>query len=69
MNDIEFADYLKKVEAGVQAGIDLALDEHRRMGRSIVNWEDGKMIIRTGEEIPVHLPDEAHRHPAVQTGS
>ena len=62
MTDHEFSEYFKKVEAGVQAGIDLALDEHRRMGHSIVNWEDGKMIVRTGEEISVRLPDEAHRH-------
>jgi hypothetical protein len=56
MSDNEFADYLKKVDAGVQAGTALALDEHRRMGRSIVNWEDGKRVILTGDEIPASLP-------------
>ncbi len=69
MSANELAEYLKQVEEGVQLGTALALDEHRRMGRSIVNWEDGKRIVRTGEEIPVRLPDEAHRHPAVRTDS
>jgi hypothetical protein len=62
MSDEEFSEYLQKVDAGIKAGVALALDEHRRMGHSIVNWEDGKMVVRTGEEIPVRLPDEAHRH-------
>jgi hypothetical protein len=60
MSDNEFTEFLKKVDAGVQAGTALALDEHRRMGRSIVNWENGKMIILTGDEIPVTLPVDAH---------
>ena len=52
MSDNEFAEYLKNVDAGVRAGTALALDEHRRMGRSIVIWENGKRIVLTGDEIP-----------------
>jgi len=53
MSDKEFSEHLEKVDAGVKAGAALALDEHRRMGRSIAIWRDGKIVILTGDEIPV----------------
>jgi hypothetical protein len=46
----------QKIDAGVQAGIDLALEEHRRMGRSIVVWQDGKVVTIPPEDIPVMTP-------------
>jgi ABC-type proline/glycine betaine transport system ATPase subunit len=51
MSDKEFTEFLQKIDAGVKAGAALALDEHRRMGRSIAIWQDGKIVTLTGEEI------------------
>ena len=51
MSDKEFTEFLQKIDAGVKAGAVLALDEHRRMGRSIAIWQDGKIVTLTGEEI------------------
>ena len=41
----------QKIHAGVKAAIALALEEHRRAGRSVVIWEDGKVKTLTPEEI------------------
>ena len=51
MSDKELTEFLQKIDAGVKAGAALALDEHRRMGRSIAIWQDGRVVILTGEEI------------------
>ena len=51
MSDKEFTEFLQKIDAGVKAGAALALDEHRRMGRSIAIWQNGKIVTLTGEEI------------------
>jgi hypothetical protein len=53
MTNAERLEFHHKVEASVDAGIALALDEHRRMGRSIVVWRDGKVVTIPPEEIPV----------------
>jgi len=41
---------LQKIDAGVKAGAALALEEHYRMGRSIVVWRDGKVVTLRPEE-------------------
>jgi hypothetical protein len=46
-------DFSAVVEAGVKAGVAKALAEHKRMGRSIAIWRDGKVVILPPEEIPV----------------
>jgi hypothetical protein len=51
MSDQEFTEFLRKIDAGVKAGAALAVEEHRRMGRSIAIWQDGKILALTGEEI------------------
>jgi hypothetical protein len=40
----------QKVDAGFKAGVALALEEHYRMGRSIVVWRDGKVVKLAPEE-------------------
>jgi len=59
MSDKEYAEFLQKIDAGFKAGAALALDEHRRMGRSVVIWENGKMVTLTGDEIPAAEPSKA----------
>ncbi len=34
----------RKVDKGAKEGVALALEEHYRMGRSIVVWQDGKVV-------------------------
>jgi len=51
-------DVLRKFEIGVRQGVARALEEHRRAGRSIVVWRDGKIVWIPPEEIPP-LADEA----------
>ena len=46
----EAAELQQKVEAGARAGVALALEEHYRMGRSIVVWRDGKVVWLKPEE-------------------
>jgi hypothetical protein len=41
---------LQKIDAGVKAGVAEALEEHYRMGRSIVVWRDGKVVKLQPEE-------------------
>jgi len=41
---------LQKIDAGMKAGVAEALEEHYRMGRSIVVWRDGKVVWLKPEE-------------------
>ncbi len=45
-------DVLRKFEIGVRRGVAQALEEHRRAGRSIVVWKDGKIVWIPPEQIP-----------------
>ena len=36
-----------------------ALREHKRLGQSVVIWQDGKVVTVAPEDIPVDLTDEA----------
>lgn len=36
-----------------------ALRRHKRLGQSVVIWQDGKVITLAPEDIPVDLADEA----------
>ena len=47
----------EKIDAGVKAGVALAIEEHRRAGRSIVVWRDGKVVWVPPEEIPPLDPE------------
>jgi len=35
-----------------------ALREHKRLGQSVVVWQDGKVVTLAPEDIPVDLTDE-----------
>jgi hypothetical protein len=41
----------EKIDAGVKHAVALALDEHRRAGRSIVVWREGKVVTLRPDEI------------------
>ncbi len=36
-----------------------ALRQHKRLGQSVVIWQDGKVVTVAPEDIPVDLTDEA----------
>jgi hypothetical protein len=41
----------EKIHAGVRAAVARAIEEHRKAGRSIVIWRDGKIVVIPPEEI------------------
>jgi len=51
--DDERLDYL------AQAAVRDALRQHKRLGQSVVVWQDGKVVTLAPEDIPVDLTDEA----------
>jgi ABC-type proline/glycine betaine transport system ATPase subunit len=51
MTQTEKKELQRKIEEGVKASIARALEEHKRMGRSIVVWRDGKVVTIPPEEI------------------
>jgi ABC-type proline/glycine betaine transport system ATPase subunit len=53
MNAEKLKDLHEKIDAGVKAAIAHALEEHRRAGRPIAIWKDGKVAI-----VPVEEPQE-----------
>ena len=42
-----------------QAAVRDALREHKRLGQSVVVWQDGKVVTLAPEDIPVDFADEA----------
>ncbi len=34
----------EKIDIGFKEGVAMALEEHRRMGRKVVMWQDGKVV-------------------------
>lgn len=48
----------QKIDAGIKQAIAVALEEHRRMGRSIVVWRDGKVVTILPSEIPQRKESE-----------
>jgi hypothetical protein len=52
----------QKVGAGVKAGVAMALDEHYRMGRSIVVWRDGKVVTLAPEDYKDAIAFNPERH-------
>ena len=42
-----------------QAAVRDALRRHKRLGQSVVIWQDGKVVTLAPENIPVDLADEA----------
>jgi hypothetical protein len=52
MNAEERKELDEKIDAGVKAAIAHALEDHRRAGRPIAIWKDGKVMIVPVEEGP-----------------
>jgi len=50
MSQDELEAIWEKVDRGAKEGVALALEEHYRMGRSIVVWRDGKVVWLKPEE-------------------
>ncbi len=48
-------------EVGQALGVAVrnALREHKRLGQSVVIWQDGRVVTLAPEDIPVDLTDEA----------
>jgi hypothetical protein len=44
-------DLRQKIDAGVKTAVASALEEHRRAGRSVVVWEQGKVATLRPDEI------------------
>ncbi len=55
------SELLRKIDAGIKAAIAKALEEHRRMGRSIVVWRDGKIVTIPPSQIPPLRKDSEDR--------
>ncbi len=45
MNAEQKKDLLQKITAGVKAAVASALEEHRRAGRPVAIWQDGRVRI------------------------
>jgi hypothetical protein len=50
-----------KIDAGIKQAISEALEEHRRMGRAIVVWKDGKVVTIPPSEIPTRNEEPSDR--------
>lgn len=53
----------RKIDAGIKQAVSVALEEHRRMGRAVVVWKDGKIVTIPPSEIPT-LNEEPSDHAA-----
>lgn len=51
----------RKIDAGIKLAVAKALKEHRRMGRSVVVWRDGKVTTISPSEIPTHNEEPSDR--------
>ena len=51
-NDDDRLDYL------AQAAVRDALRQHKRLGQSVVVWQDGKVVTLAPEDIPVDLTED-----------
>jgi hypothetical protein len=42
----------RKIDAGIKRAVAEALEEHRRMGRAVVVWKNGRIVTIPPSEIP-----------------
>lgn len=47
------SDLPQRIEAGVQLGVARAIDRHKRLGQSIVIYQDGEIITVAPQDIKV----------------
>jgi hypothetical protein len=57
MTDLQREEFNRKIDTGIKIAIAEAIEEHRRMGRSIVIWKDGKVTTIPASEIPPLQPN------------
>lgn len=51
---------INRFEIGLRRGVSKALDEHKKLGHSIVVWQDGKIVKIPPEDIVVPpYPDDS----------
>ncbi len=55
------SELLRKIDAGIKAAIAEAIEEHRRMGRSIVVWREGKVVTIPPSKITPQRKDPEDR--------
>jgi len=60
MTEPKSTDFYEKIDAGIKAAVAGAIEEHRRAGRSIAIWRDGKVVILTPDQIPLRPVDEVN---------
>jgi hypothetical protein len=53
MNNDKQVSFGRRIEKGIQAGVAKAIAEHKRAGRSIAIWQDGKVVIVPAKDIRV----------------
>ena len=51
----------RKIDAGIKQAISEALERHRRMGRAVVVWKDGKVVTIPPSEIPTRNEEPSNR--------
>jgi len=51
-------DINQRIDRGVKRAVAKALEEHKRAGRSIVVWKEGKVVSIPPEEITVPSPED-----------
>ncbi len=49
----------EEVSQALNTAVRDALRRHKRLGQSVVVWQDGKVVTLAPEDIPVDLTDEA----------
>ncbi len=49
----------EEVNQALSTAVRDALRRHKRLGQSVVVWQDGKVVTLAPEDIPVDLADEA----------
>ena len=47
-----------EVDHALGTAVRAALLRHKRLGQSVVVWQDGKIVTLAPEDIPDHFPDE-----------
>ncbi len=57
---IEEMTWAEKAEEALKQAVAEAIEEHRRMGASIVIWKDGRIQTIPAELIPQILAEETH---------
>lgn len=49
----------EEVSQALNTAVRDALRRHKRLGQSVIVWQDGKVVTLAPEDIPVDLTDEA----------